>query len=56
MTTTATSTQQPGADLLGCRQLPHRNRTGNATFSTALKSGGTGVEGYQITPPILGIH
>ncbi len=29
---------------------------GNATFSTALKSGGTGVEGYQITPPILGVH
>ena len=35
---------------------PTGTGTGNATFSTVLKSGGTGTPGYLVTPPVFGIH
>jgi hypothetical protein len=35
---------------------PTGTGTGNASFSTVLKSGGTGTPGYLVTPPVFGIH
>jgi hypothetical protein len=35
---------------------PTGTGTGNATFTTALKTGATGTAGYSVSPPVFGIH
>jgi hypothetical protein len=35
---------------------PTGTGSGTASFSTVLKSGGTGTPGYLVTPPVFGVH